>query len=133
MKLIHNHILVSIWVHLPKFTTIVTLDGTEQVINLLRFRSTHQKVAKVLISKDCSICAEGLPEDLLTVGDKQQRRCSALLTTPATVIERGDHRLAGPSSGHDKVRFFSSHLSLGGDYIEYFLLKRIRPKIKMRE
>ena len=75
-------------------------------------------------------------KQLLAVGDEEKPRTLAcrrmLLTSPAAIVERGDHRLTSAGGGHDQVPVAPLNPTFGIEPVENLLLKRVGPQLERK-
>ena len=83
------------------------------MIELARLPTTYQEVAEVGVAENVPEGPKALLKQLLAVGDEEKLRPLAyrrrLLTSPAAIVERGDHRLTGSGGSHDQVAVNADH------------------------
>ncbi len=79
------------------------LDAGEDVGTFGRLVPTDQLLAEAAVEQRFAERPAGLVEDLLAVGNEQERQLVAVLLTNSLVVEGGDDRLAGAGGGDDEV------------------------------
>src|SRR3954471_23636983 len=101
------------------------------MIELARLVATDQEVAEVEVAENGTEGLEALFMQLFTVGDEEKPRILAcrrmLLTSPAAIVERRDHRLSSAGSGHDQVTVTPLNSMFGIEPVENLLLERVGP------
>ena len=90
-------------------------------------------LAEGSVAQDGAIRRERLPEDLLAVGDEQQREVLAGPGAELAVVERGNDGLAGPGRRDDEVAMTVVPFALGRQRVEHPLLMRVRADIEVGE
>ena len=136
MKLIDHHIIKPVGGPLIHHPIFIALDRDKQVIMLFGFMATQQQITKIGISEHSAKRFQALPQQLFTMGHKQQpgpdASLSCLLAGPVPVVKRGNHRLTGPRGRYHQVPVSSLHQALGVESIQNLLLKPIGPQLEQK-
>ena len=105
VKLVHHNVVVEIRGGLSgKILGVEGLNGQKQAVNALWPVAAHKQLPEVGILQNRSEGVQALPQDLLSMGDKEQPAgLAGMLFAKSLVVQRGDHRLARAGGGHHQV------------------------------
>ena len=113
VELVDDDVVVAVGGQVVERPAVVALDRDEQVVELLGLAAADEQVAEVRVAEHGPEGPQALPQQLLAVGDEQQPGPTAwpplARPAPAAVVERRDHRLAGPGRGDDEVAVAALH------------------------
>ena len=100
------------------------LDRGEHVPPPLGSRAADVGLAEGAVPQHRAEHAAALAQDLLAMGDEQQRGVGPAIAEPP-VVEGGDHGLAGAGGGHDEVAPAVVPLAFGFELVEDAGLERL--------
>ncbi len=89
-------------------------------------------LSKRAVAEDGPVGRQRLPEDLLAMGNEQQRQV-AMPVDKLPVIERSDDSLACPGRGNHEISVTVVPLALDCQRVQHPLLVWVRPHVKTRE
>lgn len=108
------------------------LDHREDVL-ALGDPAAAVDLAEGAVAQHRAVGRQRLSQDLLAVGDEEEREAPARRLAEGAVVERGDHGLAGPRRRDDEVAVAVVAVALDHQGVEHPLLVRVGPHIEVGE
>src|SRR5439155_10473153 len=122
---VHDNDLECIWTQRIEVNPRECLDGSEDVLAPHRSLALRPELAEASVAQHRAKRAAALVQDLPAMCHKEEPRL-APRPPHASVVERGNDRLAGPRRGHHEILPTRVEVALGRQPVEYLLLVGVR-------